>query len=159
MELESCGLYIVSDQYFADFPSVRHMSNKHENRPYYLAVRGSDGILWLVPLSSQVEKYNAKIRADEQKHGECIYYYIANVKGRESAFLIGNAIPATEKYIKKAFTVMGKPFVVRDKTDVRKIKSKLSRYLTMVRRGVMTPAVDILKIERELLEQENGGAI
>lgn len=153
MELESCGLYIVSDQYFADFPSVRHMSNKHENRPYYMVVKESSGILWLVPLSSQVEKYNAKIRADEQKHGECIYYYIANVKGRESAFLIGNAIPATERYIKKAFTVMGKPFVVRDKADIKKIKSKLSRYLTMVRRGIMTPAVDILEIERTLNEQ------
>ena len=154
MELESCGLYIISDQYFADFPSVRHMSNKHENRPYYLVVKESSGILWLVPLSSQVEKYNAKIRTDEEKHGECIYYYTTNVKGKENVFLIGNAIPATEKYIKKAFTVMGKPFVVRDKEDIRKIKSKLSRYLTMVRRGIMTPAVDILEIERKLSEQD-----
>ncbi len=135
------------------------MSNKHENRPYYLAVRETAGILWLIPLSSQVEKYNAKIREDERKHGECIYYYVTKVKGKESAFLIGNAIPATEKYIKKAFTVMGKPFVVRDKTDIKKIKSKLSRYLTLVRRGIMIPAVDVLKIERELLDQRNRGLI
>ena len=158
MELENGGLYIILDQYFEDYPNVRHMSNKHESRPYYLAIKEKTGVLWLIPLSSQTEKYKEKIKADERKHGECIYYYTTNLKGRESVFLIGNVIPASNKYIKKAFTVSGKPFVVRDKADLRKIKSKLSRYLAMVRRGVMDPAVDILKIEQELIKQDGEGS-
>ena len=146
MNVETNGLCIISDKYFEDFPSVRHMSNKHESRPYYLAVAVENGIVWTVPLSSQVEKYQAKIRADEEKHGDCIFYYITKVKGRQSAFLIGNVIPVAEKYIKKPFTIQGVPFVIED-------RSKLKRYLTMVRYGKLRPAVDILKIERILLNR------
>lgn len=153
MKVETNGLCIISDEYFADFPSVRHMSNKHESRPYYLAVAEENGIVWTVPLSSQVEKYRAKIRADEEKHGECIFYYVTRVKGRQSAFLIGNVIPVTEKYIKKPFTIQGIPFVIEDKRDIRKIQSKLKRYLTMVRYGKMRPAVNVLEIERVLINR------
>lgn len=155
MDFKNCGLYLVSDQYFSDYPNIRHMSKKHEGRPYYLAVKGDNGILWLIPLSTKVEKYSAKIAADEKKYGECLFYYIAKVKGRDNAFLIGNVIPASEQYIKKPFTVLGKPFVIEDKKDIKKIRSKLSRYLTLVRRGMMKPAVDILEIERKLLEQNS----
>lgn len=129
------------------------MSNKHESRPYYLAVGEENGVVWVVPLSSRVEKYQAKIRADEEKHGDCIFYYVATVKGKQSAFLIGNVIPVTEQYIKKPFTIKGVPFVIEDKKDIRKIQSKVKRYLTMVRYGKMRPAVDILKIERILLNR------
>jgi hypothetical protein len=152
MEVSVCGLYIIADEYFVDFPNVRHMSNKHESRPYYLAVKNENGIIWVVPLSSQVDKYKAKISEDTKKHGESLFYYIARMKGRDSAFLVGNAIPVIERYIKKPFTVKGEPFVIQDKKDVKKVKSKLSRYLTMVRNGKMKPVVDILSIERKLLD-------
>ena len=153
MNVETNGLCIISDKYFEDFPSVRHMSNKHESRPYYLAVTVENGNVGTVTLRSQVEKYQAKIRADEEKHGDCIFYYVTKVKGRQSAFLIGNVIPVTEKYIKKPFTIQGVPFVIEDRRDIRKIQSKLKRYLTMVRYGKLRPAVDILKIERILLNR------
>lgn len=154
MKVSAYGLCIVSDRYFSDFPSIRHMSNKHENRPYYLAIQGADGIIWLIPLSSQVEKYGAKIKADEEKHGDSIFHYITRIKGQDSAFLIGNAIPVTEDYIVKPFTVRGVPFVVEDKKDIKKIQSKLNRYLALVRYGKLKPAVDILSIERILLNRK-----
>lgn len=146
------GLCLISDQYFVDFPSVRHMSNKHESRPYYLAIKETDGIIWVIPLSSQIEKYRAKIKADEQKYGESIFHYIAKVKGKDCAFLIGNVIPVKEVYVKKPFTVRGVPFVIQDKKDIKMIGRKLNRYLTMVRYGKMKPAVDILAIEKKLKE-------
>ena len=158
MEISTYGLCIVDDKYFSDFPSIRHMSNKHESRPYYLAIKGEDGIIWLIPLSSKVDKYRAKIKEDENKHKECIFYYIARVKGKDSAFLIGNVIPVTEDYIKKPFTVRGVPFVIGDQKDIKKIQSKLKRYLTMVRHGKMSPAVDILGIERTLLNRKRESA-
>lgn len=153
MKISTYGLCIVSDQYFSDFPSIRHMSNKHENRPYYLAIKRENGIIWIVPLSSRVDKYQAKIKEDESKHGECIFYYVANLKGNPSAFLIGNTIPVIEDYIKKPFMINGSPFVIEDKRDIKRIQSKLSRYLTMVRYGKLRPAVDILSIERSLISR------
>lgn len=153
MKVSTYGLCIISDDFFKDFPDVRHMSNKHESRPYYLAIKQQDGIVWVVPLSSQVEKYKAKIEEDEKKHKDCLFYYITRLKGRESVFLVGNVIPVTEKYITKPFTISGKPFVIQDKQDIKKIKSKLSRYLTMVRNGKIKPNVDILGIEKRLLAE------
>ena len=151
MQIKENGLCIIADRYFSDFPSIRHMSNNHENRPYYLVIRGQGNIFWMVPLSSNVEKYRKKIESDEEKYGNCLYYYIARVKDTDSVFLVGNTIPVTEEYIKKPFTINGVPFVIEDKQDVKTITSKLRRYLAMVRNGKMKPAVDILGIEKKLL--------
>ena len=155
MEISTYGLCTVSDQYFRDFPSIRHVSNKYEQRPYFLAIKEESGIIWLIPLSSQVDNYRAKIEADKKKYGESIFNYIARVKGKDSAFLVGNAIPVTERYIVKPFTVKGVPYVIQDKTDVKKLTSMLRRYLAMVNHGTLKPGVDIIGIKKKLIEQEN----
>ena len=154
MGIATYGLCIVSDQYFVDFPDIHHLSNKHEGRPYYLAVRNPNGIIWLIPLSSQVGKYRAKIKSDEAQYGESVFHYITRFKGKDSAFLIGNAIPVTDAYIKRAFTVQGVPFVMQDQADIKIIRRKLSRYLSLVRVGKLKPAVDILAIENSLLNKK-----
>jgi len=82
MNVSTYGLCVVKDSYFLEFPNVRHVSNKHENRPYYLAVHGANGIIWVIPLSSKVDKYREKIKQDEQKYGNCLFYYITRVKGQ-----------------------------------------------------------------------------
>lgn len=68
-DIEPCGLYIISDQYFLDFPNERYMDNKKESRPHYYAIRDNDGIFWMIPLSSKVEKYRVKIEKTEKVHG------------------------------------------------------------------------------------------
>lgn len=147
------GLCKVSDKYFSDFPSIRHMSNKHEKRPHYLAVRHKTGIVWLIPLSSQVDKYEAKIQADEKKHKDSIFHYVARVKGKKSVFLIGNAIPVTDDYIVSPFTIQDIPYIVENEKDIKAIRSKFNRYLALVRIGKLQPAVDIMGIERVLLNR------
>lgn len=155
MKVAENGLCKLSDKYFEDFSNPRHVFNKQEKRPYFYAIRKENGIVWLVPLSSQVEKYQSKIQEDANKHRECIYYYIAKVKGNESAFLIGNAIPVTDKYIVGPFTVNDIPFVIKNKNDIKQIKSRLNKYLALVKRGKLSPAVDILSIEKSLLNNKD----
>lgn len=149
------GLYILSDDYFEKYGQSGMMSNKYESRPYYLAIEGTNEIIWLIPLSSKVEKYRLSIETDEKKYGrgKCIFHYIAKVKGKDSAFLIGDAIPVTEKYLSRPFMVNGSPFVVEDQRDIKAIHSKLSRYLTLVRNGRLKPYADIINIEKSLLEE------
>ena len=149
------SLCIVSDDYFSKYGSRYMMDNKHESRPYYFAVKSANGIVWLVPLSSQVDKYQKSIDADESKYGKgkCIFHYVAKVKGKPSAFLIGNAIPATEKYILRSFEICNQPYIVQDKTDIKAINSKLSRFISLVRAGRLAPCIDILAIEKELLSE------
>ena len=152
MELVQYGFYKIKDQYFSDFPSDRHMYNKSENRPYYLAIKEADGIVWLLPISSKVEKYRSKISKDESIFGECITAHIIKFMSEERAVLIGNMIPVTEKYIKGEFTISENHYVVQDQNAIKAIKKRASRYLSLVKAGKLHPAVDILKIEKELKE-------
>lgn len=151
-----CGLYTVKDEYFARFDKNHLMlDNKEEKRPYYCGLRADNGLLWLIPLSSKIEKYSQLIERYEVNcgKGKCVFCYIAKLKGKKSAFVIGDAIPCTDRYILKPFTVGGEAFVIRDKTDIKNLRNKLSRFLSLVRIGKLKPYVDILAIEKELLEE------
>lgn len=148
-----CGLYIIRDTYFSDFPSSFHMQNKSENRPHYFAIKAENGIYWMVPLSTQVAKYREKIDQDKRRYSDSLFYHIGKIKGEDRVFLVGNIIPVTENYIKKAFTIKGVPYIVKNKAETKKIKSKVRRYLVLVKQGRLKPYVDILKIEQQLIAQ------
>lgn len=151
--MQSCGLYIVKDEFFTRFDAQQKlMDNKQERRPYYLGMQDKSGMLWLIPLSSQVSKYAAAIKRYEDKLGEgrCIFYYIAKVKGADKAFLIGDAFPCTAAYIKKPFTVNGTPYIFQNKEDIKALRSKLSQFVSLVRAKKLHPNANILELERQL---------
>lgn len=160
MKLVQFGFYKLKDKYFSDFPSPqnRYMDNKSENRPYYLAFTDRSGIIWLIPISSKVEKYKAKINADEKKFGECLTCHIIDFMGEERAVLIGNMIPVIPEYIKGEFTILRKHYIVQDNDTIKAIRKRCSRYLTLVRTKKMHPCVDILANERVLLNKLNNAA-
>lgn len=153
MELVDCGLYTIKDRYFSDFKSDRHMHNKSEGRPYYLSIREHNGITWFIPISSKVDKYKAKIAQDEIKYGNCIYYHIMNFMSDERALLVGNMIPVTEEYISKEFTISCQHYIVKDENTIKAVRKKAARYLSLVRNGKLRSYVDILRIERQLINR------
>lgn len=160
MKLVQFGFYKLKDKYFKDYPSPKncYVDNKGENRPYYLAYTDRSGIIWLLPISSKVEKYKAKIAEDEKKYGECLTCYIINYMGEERAVLIGNMIPVTAEYIKGEFTIQRQHYVVQDERSIKAIRKRCSRYLTLVRAKRMRPCVDILKTECILLNKQRESA-
>ena len=155
MELVQYGFYKLKDKYFSDFPSPnnRYMDNKNENRPYYLAFKDKTGIIWLLPISHQVDKYKAKIEDDTKKHGECLTCHIIRFMGEERAVLIGNMIPVIPSYIKGEFTIRQKHYVVQDEAAIKAIKKRCSRYLSLVRAKKLHPCVDILTTEKILINK------
>lgn len=157
MKLVQFGFYKLKDKYFEDYPSTpnRYADNKDENRPYYLAYVDRNGIIWLLPISSKVEKYKAKIAKDEEKYGECLTSYIIEYMGEERAVLIGNMIPVTEEYIKGKFTIQKQHYVVQNEKSIKAIRKRCSRYLTLVRARKLRPCVDILATEKKLLDKQN----
>ncbi|MDL2254627.1 hypothetical protein LJC49_11310 [Ruminococcaceae bacterium OttesenSCG-928-I18] len=62
------GLYVIKGRYYADFPDPCLMSNKG-GRPFYYCVEDKDGLLWMIPISSKVEKYEAAIMAAAKAKG------------------------------------------------------------------------------------------
>ena len=156
-KIEISGLYIIDDQYFTDFPNDRYMWNKGEARPHYYAIQDSDGIYWMIPMSTKVEKYRAKIEATEAAHGSgsCFMFHISPIHGQERAILICDMFPVSEKYILRPYTIGGVPYVVRNEAIRKAILTKAKRYLSMVKRGKIKSPLDILSIKEKILELAN----
>ena len=152
MEVKQHGIYILKDSYYKTFDTGKMMDNKQQNRPHYLAIE-MDGVFWMIPLSSKVGKYSAKIQEAEKSGRECLYYHIGKIAGKDSAFLIADMIPISPKHICREYTISGVPYIVKDKDLNRKILKKAKRYLLLVRQNRIKPHVDILKIERALTKR------
>ncbi len=155
-KIEISGLYIISDQYFTDYPNDRHMDNKGEARPHYYAIQDNDGIYWMIPLSTKVEKYRAKIAATEKSHGNgsCIMYCIVPIHGQDRAILICDMFPVTEEYILRAYTIGGTPYVIRNKNIQKTIRTKAMRYLSLVKQGILQSPLNIMEVKKQLMDSQ-----
>ena len=146
------GLYKIRDEYYADFPHEKHIHNK-DGRPFYYAVKDSQGIYWLIPLSSQVDTYRHKIQAVESKRGKgnCLTYHIGVIAGQERVFRICNMIPITSKYIAGEFIVHGSHYVAKDKKLIRDASRKARNFIKQLELGKMSSQVDALSIREKLI--------
>ena len=132
------------------------MQNKGESRPHYYALADSDGLFWMIPLSTKVEKYAGKIAETEKLHGKnsCFMYLIAPIHGKDRAVLICDMFPVSEKYILRPYTICGKPYVIQNENIRKAISTKAKRYLSMVKRGILKSPLNILEIKEALLQNE-----
>ena len=152
------GLYSICDTYFQDFKNPYWVDNKNEKRPYYYLLKDSDGIMWVIPMSSQAEHYRVKIIREEQKRGvgNCLYYHIGLIANIERVFLIGDMFPIDQSYIKAPFTIGPTHYIVKNKNLNNALHSKAMRYLKLVESGKISSRNDIMGIKKVLLhKQEN----
>ena len=57
-------------------------------RPAYFCLKDEKtGLLWVVPMSSRVEKYQVIVDKDVERHGKCLKIYIGEYANRQNAFL------------------------------------------------------------------------
>ena len=150
------GFYIISDQFFEDFPDKYLKGNKTESRPHYYAFRDKrTGLFWVIPMSSRVDKYKQIISRREAMHKPCHILHIAKLdNGEESVFLIQDMFPITEKYVLREYTLGANHFKVTSETLAKIINKKAKNVLNLLKRNVkFSPTQpDVLKIERELLK-------
>jgi hypothetical protein len=153
--MEMNGLYKIKPKYFLDFPSPNWMEDK-KGRPYYYCICDSDGIFWMIPLSSQVDNYKKKIAKEESKRGagNCAYYHIGLIAGIERAFIISDMFPIADNYIDSAYTIGGRHYVAKDKNLVKGVRSRAMRYLNLVKSGAIKNQFDIMGIKRKLLNRK-----
>lgn len=154
-EIENSGFYIISDTFFRDYPNNRYMDNKGENRPHYYAIADPSGILWMIPLSSRIDKYRRLIQVAEERHGvgKCINYFIAPICGKERAFLICDIFPVLPEYILRPYEINNSPYILQNRNIQKQIHSKAKAYLNMVERGVLKSPLDIMSMKHKLLEK------
>lgn len=129
MLLETGYVYHIKDEYFRFAKDDKLMRN-HENgnsRPTYFCIkRGDSKILWFIPMSSKIEKYKNLRNHKIQKSGVCDTIVIGKYRRKESAFLIQNIFPITEKYIDHIDTVRDKAVSVVKGTQ-KEITTKVNK--------------------------------
>lgn len=140
-------IYHLKDEFFALVNDDKLMANKENGnyRPHFFFIADPDvnGIFWAIPQSSRVEKYRRIVDDKLSKYGKCNTIVIGNVSGRESAFLIQNMFPLTEKYVDHEHTIAGLPAFVHAKL-AEELRKNAEEVLTLHRKGkrIVFPDID-----------------
>jgi len=162
MEIKQGYSYHIKDKFFDIIQDKYLMSNKEGKnyRPHFLAIQDSKNkeMYWMVPISSQVEKYRAIVGKKVRRHGKCNTIVIGIFAGKESAFLIQNAFPVIGKYFDHVHTIENMPITIHNKLT-RELEVNLREVLAMYKRGIhlIFPDIEFIqkKMEDELLESKN----
>ena len=143
MEVKTGYLYHIKDEFF-DIVNDEGLMTNHERgkkRPTYFTIKDKD-ILWFIPLSSKVDKYQKIVERKIKKYGFCNTIIIDEVLEGKAAILIQNAFPTLEKYIDHVHTLNGKPAKVPTLLK-QKIISNFESMIEMKNRGINLFFTDI----------------
>lgn len=158
MEIKINHMYIIKDSYYEDFPDPYLKGNKEEKRPQYFIFEGKNSeILWFVPLSSQIEKFERLICKKEAEGKPCDVVHICKIGSRKQAFVIQDMFPITKKYIKDEYKINNIPYKLVNKKDIKIIEKKANKILSLHEKGIklMNTQPDTKAIERNLLQKIN----
>ena len=150
-------LYFINDEYFEKYKADSNSIGKGEGhgRPCYYSF--SDGeISWMVPISSQVNKYESLYEKSMKKYGVCDTLSRIYVKGNLNFALIQNMIPVIDKYIDNVYldSNTNKPVEINDKKK-KEINAKVRKVLRLSEAGKKLTFTPIQEFKTQLLEEYN----
>ena len=91
MDIKTGYLYHIKDEYF-DVVNDENLMQNHEKgkkRPTYFTIKDKE-ILWFIPISSKVEKYQKIIDKKIEKYGFCNTIIIRKIDDEDAAILLKN---------------------------------------------------------------------
>lgn len=149
--------YHIKDEFFDMIKDKYLMSNKENGkyRPHFLAIQDNKikELYWMIPISSQVEKYKIIIEKKIKRYGKCNTIIIGKFAGKDNVFLIQNAFPVLRKYFDHVHTIDNKPVIIHKELN-RKLTINLREVLSMCNHGkhLIFPNIEYIKrkMEREL---------
>lgn len=153
MKIQTGYIYHIKDEFFDKINDKGLMIN-HENghsRPTYFTIKDKD-ILWFIPLSSKISKYQPIIDKKIKKYGNCKSIIIREIANNKSVILLQNAFPILEKYISHPHIINGKPLKVID-TLKEEILDNFKYLLSLKKQGKNLFFADIDKIKEIMLKE------
>lgn len=155
MKIKTGYLYHIKDEYF-DVVNDNSLMQNHERgkkRPTYFTIKDKN-ILWFIPISSKVDKYEKIIEKKIERYGFCNTIIIRKMADMDVAILLQNAFPILEKYIDHIHTVDGVPLNVP--TDLQnEIKGLFKNMIGLKKRGTNLFFTDIDNLKNKMLEELN----
>lgn len=156
------SFYFIKDEFFEDFPDKGLMINREKidnavhNRPCFYAYKDiKNGIYWMIPVTSQVEKYRKIYTQKIKKFKRCDNLVFAKFLNKDAVFLIQNIFPITDKYILNQYVDKnGNAVEISYKLsfEIRKKAKHIVRGVRLGIKGLVFP--DILKIEEMLIKEK-----
>ncbi|MCM1040327.1 MAG: hypothetical protein NC314_01760 [Roseburia sp.] len=156
--------YYITDQYFIDFPDSYLMRNKesingqqHDRPCFYAFEDEKTGIYWMIPFSSQTNKFRRVYNTKMQKYHRCDTIVFGEVLGYEKAFLIQNMCPVVDEYVKNEYIDTNAGIPVRiDGALEQELLSKAKKVLALQRKGSKFIFPDVISIEEKLVKKLSG---
>ena len=127
-KMKKTGFYIIKDKFF-------------------------EGIYWMIPLSSRIDRYKQIMEKKEKARKHCDILHIVKLdNSRESAFLIQDMFPITEEYIEREYTIAGNHLMLTSEHTAKEIEQKARKVMGMLKRGIkFTPTQpDVMAILENL---------
>ncbi len=156
MEIRQGYSYHIKDAFFDIVQDKYLMSNKENGnyRPHFYAIQDkkNQSLFWMIPISSQVEKYKVILEKKKRKYGKCNTIIIGRFAGKENAFLIQNTFPIISKFFDHIHTIENKPVTVHNELN-RILAKNLMEVLALHNHGIHLIYTDITKI-KTIMEQE-----
>ena len=144
--------YFIKDEFYDALPNCGLMINKASDvelkggRPCHYCLEVGE-YYWMIPISSQVTKYQKLYDHKTRKYGKCDTIVFGYVNGEKRAFLVQNCFPVTQKYIDCEYTIQNGtvPVTISQKLsdELDKIMQKVVK---MYNKGITLPLTDISKI-------------
>lgn len=153
------NFYFLTDEYCEKFEKYGVMNNKEaireelHGRPCFYAFPDDDdkNIIWMVPISSQVNKYRDILNEKLLKYNVYDGLEFGYVRGRQAAFLLQNICPVTEKYIREEYIDCNTNKPVEIPNDLKRaINAKARKIVRFAKKGTKISITDIMKILNEL---------
>ena len=146
--------YTLDNKFFDDFPDSNLKSNKNQKRPFYYCLKDDNGLYWMIPCTSQIEKYDALIARALSQGKPTDKWHKIKMSGKDNILLIQDIFPVTEKYITKAFMRNKVHQKIASDKEQKLILIKANKIIALSKyKGkLFSTQADIVKIERELLK-------
>lgn len=158
-------LYFVKDEFYEKFKDFGLLENKDiidgkpHNRPccyLFKFEEMNENVYWMIPISSQVEKYENQYETSLNKYGICDNISFGYILGKKCAFLPQNMFPITEKYINNIYIDKNtnKPITI-SKNLIVELNKKGRKKIRYNQNGKVFGFSKIMKIYNELLKELN----
>ena len=161
--MEKGFFYFLSDEYYNRFQKEKLLTNKEivdgikHNRPRYYSFQDDEDkhIFWMIPVSSQTDKYTDEYNKSIERYHVCDTISFGYLKGEYTAFLLQNMCPITSKYILNQYFYSDSPNPVCIPNDLkRELNAKARKILRLAKKGKKLTFTNILEMRQKLLSEE-----
>lgn len=156
--------YFLTDDYCKRYEKYNVMKNKEivngmpHNRPCFYAIQDDEDkdIYWMIPISSQISKYQQVLNEKLQKYPVYDGLEFGYVRGRQAAFLIQNICPVQKSdIIEEYIDENTKQAVVISSNNLKRaIHNKARKVINLAKKGIKATQTDAIEIYKDIKSRE-----